>query len=256
MVAEFCEIAKGISGKDIDELETRICPDIVVGYNGKFYFSKEERKQISIEELETDNYVDYKTVVIVLESPHIGEFDENYVWSPTPAIGDTGTRLQEYFNNINLEKWVKLDSNYRVILMNSIQYQCCLGEETKWYRDYMWLKLWYEQNMSSDFVRRLKEYKPDVIFNCCTIGNHTTDGKNNLKITRKYMKNILNTNYKIPTNKIISIRNIVSDEIVENFSKVKLFEMNHPSSWWSSKNRKIECKGELKDISTFKYTEF
>lgn len=204
LVDKFCEIACSVSGKDINNIEKRVCPDILVGYDNKFYFSKKERMKVSGIELSTDTYNQYTTIVIVLESPHIDEYSSDKKFCPTPAIGKTGTNLQKYFNQEKIFENIEIigeNKNYRVILMNVIQYQCSLGVSTKIYRDAIFDGLLKDDDIISNFVNRLKSYNPDVVFNGCT------KGANNLR------------------------RKNVTQIILNNVKEVELFEMNHPCSW-------------------------
>ena len=127
---------------------------------------------------------------------------------------------------------------YRVILMNSIQFQCSLGEIPKKYRDYMWLSLWFGTNnlFKNDFINRLNSYNPSYIFNFCTIGNHTKKEyiefclqKCSPEIYKKSMDDIQNMGK-------ITIRSIVSSSIPQNIIP---FEDSHPSSWWNKKMIKL-----------------
>ena len=204
LVNKFYEIAKDVNKKFIDDIETRDCPDVLAGCNGKFYFSKNEREKVESLELSTDMYNDYQTVVIILESPHIEEYSKNNKFCPTPAIGRTGTNLQRHFNQdiiFKHSKTLNKNKNYRVILMNTIQYQCSLGVATKIYRDDIWDRLWKENDIVKNFVNRLKSYNPKVIFNGCT------EDSNKAR------------------------RTSVSQTIRNNFDNIELFEMNHPCYW-------------------------
>ena len=117
--------------KKLDNLEnfknfnTSCCPDIIAGKNGEFWFSKEERDNRKDFLDITDE--DIPTIVVVLESPHKDEFNNQNFPNGNPALGKTGEMLQKYFENILRKNISYLPDNYRVILMNSIQFQCSLG---------------------------------------------------------------------------------------------------------------------------------
>ena len=229
--------------KKLDNLEnfknfnTSCCPDIIAaGRNGKFWFSKEERyKHKNFLDI-TDE--DIPTIVVVLESPHKDEFNNQNFPNGNPALGKTGKMLQEHFKAILRKNISELPNNYRVILMNSIQFQCSLGEVPKKYRDYMWLSLWFGTNnlFKNDFINRLNSYNPSYIFNFCTIGNHTKKEyiefclqKCSPEIYKKSMDDIQNMGK-------ITIRSIVSSSIPQNIIP---FEDSHPSSWWNKKMIKL-----------------
>jgi len=129
---------------------------------------------------------DMQTVIVVLESPHKDEYCKNGL--RMPAMGITGANLDMYFKDI-LNLTIKTNRDlfnsfkypmYRVILMNAIQYQCSLGQKTNGssfcFRDRMFTKMWGKSEDSivqRDFIKRLMQYKPDIIFNFCTaIGNN------------------------------------------------------------------------------------
>ena len=225
--------------KKLDNLEnfknfnTNCCPDIIAGKNGEFWFSKEERDNRKDFLDITDE--DIPTIVVVLESPHKDEFNNQNFPNGNPALGKTGKMLQEHFKAILRKNISELPNNYRVILMNSIQFQCSLGEVPKKYRDYMWLSLWFGTNnlFKNDFIRRLNSYNPSYIFNFCTIGNHTKIEfclqKCSPEIYKKSMDDIQNMGK-------ITIRSIVSSSIPQNIIP---FEDSHPSSWWNKKMIKL-----------------
>lgn len=190
---DYAKEVRQVLNEEIDnlvqkKLETIKCPDITAGKNGVFWFSKEEREKkrkndlrIKTDGSETQEEV---CIVIVLESPHIEEFKKFKLKSGTdisasPAMGETGGALQELFtqefveNIFEKNNGIDINKSYKVILMNSIQFQCSCGINTKIIRDHMWLKLWFgENNLKEDFEKRIKSYNPDIIFNFCTRGDH------------------------------------------------------------------------------------
>ena len=236
---EKFEIYAESYAKELDDLElydlknfsTNCCPDIIAaGRNGEFWFSKEKRYENKDSLDITDENI--PTIVIILESPHKDEFNNQNFPNGNPALGKTGKMLQEHFKAILRKNISELPNNYRVILMNSIQFQCSLGEVPKKYRDYMWLSLWFGTNnlFKNDFICRLNSYNPSYIFNFCTIGNHIKKEyielclqKCSPEICKKSMDDIQNM-------KKITIRSIVNSSIPQN---IILFEGSHPSSWWN-----------------------
>lgn len=83
-----------------------ICPDIIAGEDGQFWFSKEEREKTD-KDIEINGCEEQKTeelcIVIVLESPHIDEFKGfqpqlgAYIHE-SPALGETGEALQNFLH--------------------------------------------------------------------------------------------------------------------------------------------------------------
>lgn len=238
----------------------KVCDDNCVGIitikNNKFVKNKSQlwieyckRKQ-DINRLKIkEGLNDKKTIAIILESPHKEEYN-NENFKPAPALGTTGTNLSNYFQEIinsveNLE-----DGEYRIILMNAIQYQCSLGLPTNKYRDKMFLKLWLEEEFEIDFISRLEKYNPDVILNFCTKGNHKEDSDlvtgSKTVINKKYIINVCgitklnydtDKEYKNTLQGFVEIS--INKYIKENNKEIKLFKASHPSSWNIGKNRKI-----------------
>ena len=101
-------------------------------------------------------------MILILESPHKDEFKGE----PGPARGATGHAISsQLMNVIGLRQF----SDYGLILMNAIQYQCSLGKPTAKHRDTVFRRVWGSGG-AEDFKDRLKTtYRPgDVIVNCCT----------------------------------------------------------------------------------------
>lgn len=130
-------------------------------------------------------------IVIVLESPHKDEyiFNETQKQYIGPALGTTGQNLLNWLpsvlinyvpteidkktgtakciekHNIKLEK-------YAIKLVNAVQYQCSLGQDTELFRDKVFSKMWKNPDVRKSFGKRLKESKPCIIINCCTKGDY------------------------------------------------------------------------------------
>lgn len=160
------------------------CPDI---YAGDFEFSNGPVKLETnyIEPVNRKNNKDnlspyvhpnYKTIVIILESPHDKEYsDPGFI---NPALGATGRNLNSsiisLITNVQKNDNILSAGKYRIILMESIQYQCSLGldlreEQNKVIRDKVFEKIWNSNSsIKNDFVARLESYTPDVIFNLST----------------------------------------------------------------------------------------
>ncbi len=249
-----------------------ICDDIFAGYYKDGYlttwFSKEEREkereEQEKEELKKIKSCDheYKTIVIVLESPHTKEYaDTEFI---NPALGDTGKNLHNYFKNVFNSDAIAIDKqyNYRIILMNSIQFQCSLGLPTKYFRDHVWLNLWINEGFKEDFVERLKDCQPDIIFNFCTRGDHSGEYKLYPKdldgcktvINPKYIKYCSgNTDYanKTTIRELVScaIQEFISTEISnnDNLKNIRFYAGPHPFSWKMIKKGKnsIEKNGKI-----------
>lgn len=136
-----------------------------------------------------------KTFAIILESPHINEFQKNRKPSDTygdhPAMGKTGEFLNQYFIDY-LNKFIptiyndnqsKFDSAndvvtgiYKLVLINLVQFQCSLGETKRTTTNKMLTKCIgvsaTNEIFIEDFKRRVSFHKPDVILNACTNAKH------------------------------------------------------------------------------------
>lgn len=149
-------------------------------------------------------------IVIILESPHIDEFFKKpYL----PAQGATGIFLKGYLSELlfqlALKDFLPAD-RYRIFLINSIQYQCSLGQPTEFFRDYVWEQMWANDEVREDFERRIEQVHPSIIINLCT------DSKE-------------------------ARRDKVQESIENAFKsqqKIKFFMGNHPSSWGRNCNNR------------------
>lgn len=231
------------------------------------YILKDERKKnkskVKVEQKKN------KRIVIILESPHRNEYDINSKLG-YPALGKTGENINnnlETVINTKLKGKMELDQVYDIILMNAVQYQTSLGIDTKVFRDRIWLTLWIENNLRSDFIKRLKKYNPDIILNFCSKGDHTRDfitnitGKDLNKIGKNFIESLDIDNIKFENDEVkygdeilvkeeksedekkrlgFTLRNFVRNAIEEYIENNKctetiIFKGPHPSSWKSDK---------------------
>ena len=135
-------------------------------------------------------------IVIILESPHKDEYSKQIT---APAMGTTGENINKYLLDILNKKIGNPQGDkkeYDVILMNAIQYQTSLGIDTEYFRDRVWLTLWNKGVARDEFIRKLEDYKPDIIFNFCTNGSHKKDliyildKKKNSNMTYQYIDSL------------------------------------------------------------------
>lgn len=194
-----------------------------------------------------------KVIVIVLESPHIGEFNKSkFNVAPAPALGSTGCNLDKYFCEVVNECFKKYNienGTYHVILSNAIQYQCSLGVDTEVFRDRVWLKLWFSRNLKGEFSRRLQIYEPNIIINLCTQGAHKKDslapsGTKSV-INNLYLKSTCDkkTSYeRVDKIKKTTLQELTQKEIDSYGANriIDCFEGKHPSSWFNKSNRWIK----------------
>ena len=127
-----------------------------------------------------------KKIVLVLESPHIKEFDEEY--GNHPALGTTGEKINNLFpdllnryipttidsnyNSLYDSKYDILDDDYEIILVNPIQFQCSQGLQNKNIRNNVFEKCLGKRRKNEifavDFQQRISYINPDIIINCST----------------------------------------------------------------------------------------
>ncbi len=198
LTEQYCEIARTLVGSEHVNIQHGVCPDQGVGSIGDFDGNAEDfpmRQPVT-------RLDDLPCVVLVMESPHIHEFIEN--WGP--AKGKTGTRIRKYIGAIVTGLGSQLSD---LILINAIQYQCSLGLPTHRYRDRVFKSLW-ETGGAVDFKQRLKLiYRPqDMLLNCCT-----------------------------GTEPLVGRRQLVTAAIRNSLGSVALYSGPHPFSWISEPNR-------------------
>ncbi|MDY6265281.1 MAG: hypothetical protein SPM09_12805 [Fibrobacter sp.] len=157
------------------------------------------------------NNCELSTIGIILESPHKKEFDGNG-FPIGPARGSTGTGIKNYL--IPILKKKSIEGKYKVLLIESVSYQCSNGEESIDHakRNRLFKRIW-ENGGESDFIARLKLYKPYCLINACSGGK----------------KQIVNK-------KRSSLNYLVHQSILQNFpnNTLRLFYSDHPSFWKGS----------------------
>lgn len=143
------------------------CPDMffaIVDLSGKGSYSM---KLCSYQEF-CDFPLD--TIGLVLESPHIAEYDTN--GNPiAPAQGKTGRNIANFLikhlNSIKLPK-----KKYKLLLIEAVSFQCSNGSNLKQNaakRDNVFKTVWINGG-EDNFIARLQLYNPNIIINACTGG--------------------------------------------------------------------------------------
>lgn len=207
---QFLKIAK-IFKPDFNE--GRSCPDQIVGSikvtDGKIHNPSSncagndflERINLPSNLTQTS-----RNIILILESPHIKEFEG----APRPAAGngpgEAGYAIRNLFSAVCSIHELS-NGNYSLILMNAIQYQCSLGNINK-YRDNVFIKCWSEF-AENNFLDRLTEIykKDDLIINACTVGN----------------------------NKELKLRTLVGKSI-SKINPTSVLTLEHPASWARTNN--------------------
>ncbi len=177
---------------------------------GKYTFNFCERDTIDYSKTDykflSNNTYHEKNILVVLESPHRFEYDENN--NPIGlAMGKTGDNLFELFTFALNKSILKInDGEYNVILTNAIQYQtsCGLNPIDRRLRDKNWLDIYDNYGGEEDFKKRIYLIKPRVTLNLCT-GGRDSEG----------------------------LRTKVSNSLIKfGLKKNRHFaEGNHPASW-------------------------
>ena len=158
---------------------------------------------------------DLPTIVLLLESPHEKEYDENN--NPiAPAMGSTGTNLDKYLCSVlSCIRHSIRNGSSRIILSNPVQFQTSLHmilhEMNREVRDAVWNALWCHPYIRNRFESRMRAYNPYIIINACT------GGENPRGLKRK-----------------------VSDFLQEAQICGRIYKGSHPAGWWSRRNRRLE----------------
>ena len=148
-------------------------------------------------------------MILILESPHQKEFDRK--GEPIgPAMGPTRENIENHLKTV-----FPNFSDYHLVLMNAIPFQCSLGQSSKPLRDWMFVKTW--EAFGKDFFQTRLTYLLDslkrkgnrvVVVNACTQGGDKKD-----YLCCKVCKSII---------EILSTK------------KLPYYHIHHPSSWRES----------------------
>ena len=147
------------------------------------------------------------TIAIVLESPHIREYDFN--GCPIgPAQGRTGTCLKQYI--IKILESQNIRGQYKLLLIEAVSFQCSNGGEkiNHTSRNQLFKIVW-KCGGKRDFLSRIKLYKPQILINACTGGKKGISKSGSL-------------NYLVQQ----SLEKLTAEN-----SSCQLFYSNHPSDW-------------------------
>ena len=181
------------------------CPDQYIGTLDELT----ENGEIKIR-IEASRRPDRAGVIVVLESPHIEEFEGE----PGPAGGPTGRLLSAYLKDV-LGAGTTDDSP--VILVNAVQLQCSLGMKPVHHRTRVFTAIWNKCGRD-DFIRRMSMIaRPnDIILCACTKGT------------------------KQKGDRTTDLRQVVYTAICEWSPQVQVVRSTHPASWARERNRRYE----------------
>lgn len=208
--------------KVIDYVRTMYCPDQYVGKirdkdNWQKFYKRTDIFQDQTAKMRT-NIPNGNILLLILESPHQDEFDKN--GEPIgPANGTTGTNIREHIAEI-----FPNFSDYHLILMNAIPFQCSLGVATEHFRDNVFKAAWDDDKVGAGFFEdRLKKLlyklqknsKNVVVVNACT----GAKGNSREPLCCKVCQSI------------VSVLENYSDEKDDKEYPVKFYHIHHPSTW-------------------------
>lgn len=225
---KFAAIAAEQFNKLLEDINNnfsgQMCPDQYVGAIADFKDKKGEitekfPERVNIFADETDNIGNIPNaeniLILILESPHLDEFDKN--GEPIgPANGDTGCMIREHIATI-FSKY----TNYHLILMNAIPFQCSWGVAPKHFRDGVFAKAWGNNAIGKNFFEdRLGKLLEKLIGKNVVIVNACTRGDNK--------KSLL---YCQVCKSIVSVLENYCDEKDGEEYPVEFYHIHHPSSW-------------------------
>ena len=146
------------------------------------YFSQRVALDYQNNTIANYNLISEKQIIlIILESPHIHEFNvpNSSVKNPVGTMMNPSTvkmfnaNFEKLLKNSSLKTFVN-STDYNVIIMNSVQYQCSLGNKlntitNKEVRDNNWINC-YNSHCKADLINRISLIKPAIVINLCTKG--------------------------------------------------------------------------------------
>ena len=202
----------GAEPKALPHFSAARCPDQIIGYakyttdappGVRLWLPKAQRKLHAayLEQFEAIR----QSLVLVIESPHKDEYaDPDFV---APALGKTGEYLQAHLPALLASLQAQIaPGKYTIVLANTVQRQCSLGEPPQKYRDALWRALWEREEAA--FLERIASYRPQCLFEMCT----ASDGRKQ-KVRRA---------------------------LAARFAALPLFSTPHPCSWWQPGNRRLQ----------------
>ena len=163
---------------NIDPPLLDVCPDTSEGCVGDLSSIDEwSHHRIEKRDLSSD-----KVIVVILESPHIHEFDENTKGRIGPASGNTGKRIRLYISDY----FERMFDSCTLALVNVVQYQCSIGRldtSRERYRKNKVVRAMFDRDEVKDcFMRRVGLFNidKDVFLVACGKGNWSKDKSKNL----------------------------------------------------------------------------
>ena len=184
-----------------------------------------------------------KSIIVVLESPHIDEFNDPNRFALSNDVYFKRKFVNAFLNSKTFQKskvTLNQKQRYKVYLINAIQFQCSLGIPTQYYRDYVFCYYW--DRMKNDFKNRLRSIinnskKVLAVINLCTKGSHekctqlyNCSTKNMDVMYKKCGKKFLSRIFGAG-NAYSSLSDMVNSSIKEVCTNIPISTGKHPSSW-------------------------
>jgi hypothetical protein len=171
-----------------------------------------------------------KSIVLVLESPHIDEFAGVLTNAKpvAPAQGVTGRNIESYITEhiaYAMKQGLIELGTFPIIIVESIQWNTSLSVLSrksldKDLRDEVFRKVWIN-SVEEEFIFRMERLKPCLIMNACTKGS-------NKQLVKE-----------------LQLRNLVLHSLMGKFMDINIMGTPHPSSPyfrlsnWDSIHRKL-----------------
>ena len=238
------DVLNTVLDKFKSQVSNRICPDekvcAITIENGDINvptFDLWVREKLPLPISESDN----QKIIILMESPHKDEFTSNI--PNGVAFGKTGkniaSKLEDILIEISHRKTIQLTTYYDLYLVNAVPFQCSCGFSTSYFRDLMFVGLWFN-GANEYFISRLTVLNlrtNDIVINACTHGGHS-EFKNTFEkeknFNEQYLRDFFQNNsitYKVK----YGLRWLVCKAILKFKVKNKLSfiyqQMNHPCNW-------------------------
>ena len=205
VLSSFSEVTGCDVSADIDKYSRR-CDDRV---SLKICEMDEKSKELPLLAKSEESDDKLPTIIVILESPDVSEYKKATTSGSTaePARGRTGYAIMEYLvNRLKTDEHFK---QWRIALINPIQYSCSLGRLLSPRRKKYVFNSLFTGDIVECFKRRLDAMKKNrdyAIINCCT-----KDGRDKI------------------------------DEILNN-QDTSFLNMTHPSSWHYLKDKELQCR--------------
>lgn len=191
------------------------------------------------------SYSDLPMIVLVLESPHKSEYDQETGAAIRPANGATGISINnniidllwDAYNSPQITR--SLPSVISLYIVEAVSYQCGNNENPidREKRNDLFRKVWGDFGRD-DFEQRMRLLNPFAVINACTCSGCT----NSIEKYEKRLKRLSDPRAPMLTRSpqymdaLNVLVQISLDSVWGNDQNVDLLFSSHPSSSWFAKN--------------------